>query len=363
MRPSVLNVMVLIAGLASSAGLASAQCNIPTSVIESRVVDAAGEQAISSCVTYAKGAFAKDDEGAIMARKQLMQALVGQRPPSADFRLKFDRAAKSMLEPIIKGDREIASINALIIAGEIATSGSVDLLKQGLADSRVSVRMAAASGYERTFQILAGDMPEALLANQASDALNHVIARIPNEQDPIVLLQLFTAIDAAASIPPVGDFRDLPGKAVVAAATGAGERAAKGGVVMELPMLRASQTVLTALTKTKDAPVLDANARRSIAQFAGDQLALVLRRVNAGNFAQLEKNDREALADLAKRSENILSLINIEGYRPGPVKGIGDLLRSGDERGFTAGAMLVIGTDGTLTKAPFNFPADRFKVN
>jgi hypothetical protein len=317
---------------------AQAQCSIPAGVISAAAaIDDSGRAAIDQCVNSAKEVFKHDDVKAVeRARQDLLRPLIGSGAPSGVFRLAYDAALAPVLSPAAADKQDFKAINALVIAGEVAADSSLALLAKSLADERASVRMSAASGIDRTFQILAASPTgqSALSEVRAREAIKSLAARIGHETDPLVLLGCVDAMCAAANVPPDGEFKTLAADAISRMSAALADRASTKDAGIEHSLLQSSRAILAGLTKGQGAPPLDLQARTAIARFAGEGIAVVVRRVDAG---AVNDANREMYADLAARCENILAFVNLPDFKPGTAK-LGEVLGKGNDAVFRASA-------------------------
>lgn len=367
-RPRVTTTLMLTCTMAAAMGLAagaSAQCNIPENVVSAQSIDDAGRQAIRACVVLSQQAFGKDEASVESARKQLLRPFQSNAAPSLEFRFAFEKEAIGFLRSAATGKSEFAAINAVVVAGHVGTINAQSLLVDRLKDERAAVRLAAAEGLAGSFRALAQSGPKAVSEREVGPAWAALASRIKDEPDPLVLLACVSALDAASRVPAGGaggDFPTLASDAALASATSVGDRAnaQPNSTPMHLATLQASRTVLDVLTAGSAQPPLNTAARIMFARFVGDCLSMTQRRVTAASAGGLPSDERAAYVELTKRCENILQLIGIDGYKPGPSVGLSDLLAKDDDRTFLAKVGLVVGDGGTLTKAPFSIPADRW---
>lgn len=337
---------------------AQAQCTIPENIVSAQTIDDSGRQAIRACVVFTQQAFAKDDAAVELARKNLVRPFAGAAPPSLQFRFAFEKEFIGFLREASGGKNEFAAINAVVIAGHIATLPAQNLLVERLKDERAAVRLAAADGLALTFRQLAQDGPKAITGERdVAPAIGALAGRVKDEADPLVLLACVSALNAATKVPPTGDFPALAGDAALTSARAMGDRAIADRARPELSALQVSRTLLDMLIPGPQQPTLDTATRIMFARFVGDALAHTRTRVEAGSLSEA---DRAALVELSKRGENILELIGIDGYKPTAVVGLSKALADSDDKAFLAKVGLVIGPGGTLTKPPFSIPAERW---
>lgn len=365
-RPRVTTTLILTCSMAASLALsagASAQCNIPDPVVSAQSIDDAGRQSIRACVVLSQQAFGKDDASVESARKQLLRPFQGSVAPSLEFRFAFEKEALTFLKSAATGKNEFAAINAVVVAGHVGTINAQSLLIDRLKDDRAAVRLAAAEGLAGSFRALAQNGPKAVSEREVGPAWAALAARIKDEPDPLVLLACVSALDAASRVPPGGDFPRLASDAALASATNVGDRAIDTSAPMHLAALQASRTVLDVLTAGSAQPPLDTAARIMFARFVGDCLRMTQKRLTSAATTGVPSDERAAYVELTKRCENILQLIGIDGFKPGPSVGLSELLAKDtpeDDRTFLAKVGLVVGDAGTLTKAPFSIPAARW---
>jgi len=342
--------------LAASAPIASAQCVIADDTVASASISEAQKQEIAKCIADTKDKLAGDAATLKRARNSLLNPF-RNRGITVSFRLEYAKQLMPVLRPLATSDKEDLAVNAVLIAGELATTDGVALVSAALKDKRVPVRMTAAFGYERTFSALRDTEP-ALAASQAQTALTDVKASALAEADPHVLDGLAMALDAAARVPET-KFPDLRAAAVRAVATTFAARTSdpKADASTYPALVRAGKSIVDALNAGGANP-LPQEAFKEGGGLSGDMLALALRRVLAGDMSDAERSE---LANLVAQAEKVFYFAAQKLGVAAPLQlKLADEIAAGKDAEFKKDVLQIIGDPGALTASPFGFPANRF---
>ncbi len=132
------------------------------------------------------------------ARNRILEPLMD---PNITVQARIDagRQYLPVLARAAADQRDFNAVNALRIAGELATDAGVDLLNSSRSDARAPVRYAAIFGLKRTFQALDKSAP-AILPPAALNVVSAVGRQFGDEQDPNVLAACVGALTAAAAV-------------------------------------------------------------------------------------------------------------------------------------------------------------------
>lgn len=347
--------MVALTLWASLCAAAAAQgpCNIPDQTIASRALSESDRSAIRACVTSNRDALSAEYDLIRRARQALLAPLRASGV-SIQFRVAYSAEVQPVLAPLIRNERDEVAINALRIAGELGTEDGARLCTSALSDKRPGVRMMAAAGLARTFNILQNDAT--ITAQQITRLLTDLAAAVRAEADPLVLDGLAMTYESAFALPTTtSDLAQARARALQDAATEFGKRAREGklGGDAAPALLRISLALRDPVTQ---APPPE-NVLREITGLGGDLLAHVLRRLNARDVADAE---RAQLAVLVAQSENLVAFAGRQlngAYAP---RNLAELVTSDRDTDYSRRVMEVIGSEGELTKPPFSHPRDRF---
>jgi len=307
------------------------------------------------------------------ARAEILEPLSDDRV-SARFRIEYGKQLDPVLSRLAADPRDMVSVNALLIAGELATEQGVAILEKHLGAKNAVVRYTAAAGFGLSFEALKRTAP-ALAENRVSGMVDTLGQRAGAETDLLVLDTLARSLVAAMQVsePP---FQAIPARALETLSTKVGGRLAAPPDKLERDQLaRLLDTGTTTgvairgmLTNVNANRLLSEDARREAAAFAGDLLSLIGRAIKSDrHLAPIQTDDdadtkdtkvraRAAAAQAAALAEAVFALVQT-GYAP---QSLGDLVKSAvntDDARFLVGAAQI---HEQLTRAPFNFPAQRF---
>lgn len=290
---------------------------------------------------------------------------------SVQFRLYYSELLAKELKPLISSEREVVAINALRIAGELATTTSLDLLSDGLKDKRAGVRFAAVNGYESTFAAVERTPAAISKASQATAALGILKAAVAKESDAKVLEAVALAFQAASKVSSK-KLEGVRGEAIssLSESIGAKAQAATDGRY-DASFRRAANAARNALAAQDiNEPALNGRVLKDAAGLAGDLLASVLRRVKSGELSVGVVDEAEQAALRKKRSELVLLVADSERTIQWAGNGLSapnavdlklsDLLQQGKDDAFQSEVLRLIGANGSLTAAPFGFADNRF---
>jgi len=307
------------------------------------------------------------------ARQDLLQPLADPQV-SAPFRLEYGKQLEPLLSKLAADKRDMVAINALLIAGELATEHGVSVLEKQAGAKDPVVRYTAARGVGLTFEAIQRSAP-ALTPDRVERMIKGVGERLAAETDPRVLDTLSRALVAASKISQQ-NFQSIPATALTELGLRLGSRLKVNPDKVSIPALL--DTALTAGVAQREAlsnPAtrLPDGARREAGAFAGDLLALIARAIKAGkDLSPVQSDDLEETksakvqsrvlpAQAVALAEAIIALASDGAYKD---QHLGDLVKpamNGDDAKFLVGAGQLIGPDGVLTKPPFGVSADRFR--
>jgi len=305
----------------------------------------------------------EDPSAVKVARNHLIEPLVAPEV-SVDFRLRYTLVLLPVLEPLLRHERDLIASNAARILGELGTPRAVDQIVQVFADKRPAVRYSATYAAQRVFDNLMPPRSAVLSSEQASRFIDAIAARMGVEDDANVVQGLVLALQAASSIPST-QLKDIRTYAVASAARSVAARAKAMDGKSELTpgwrsvFWRASGLTRTALTQAPpNEPRLTPEGLKQAGGLAGQTLALVRRRVQAGVASP---DEREMLAKIAALAEatyyfahSAMGGESVKEYQFGP------MLTANEDAKFVERVLEIIGPNGALTSQPFGFADTEF---
>jgi hypothetical protein len=342
---------------------------------EKPTLDAADSAAIRAAAEPNLQNLRSDDVAASQAaRRALVQPLACEKV-SVDFRLKFSNVVARELTTMVADKRDHVALNAVRLAGEMATQAAVDsVLRPALSDARPAVRLMAASGYRQTLRIVTSPGGGSMSRANLEAVVDAVAARLATEPDVGVVEHLVLALDAIAA---TGENAELNRVAMqkLAAAGSTQVKALRSRanepqtVRWASALIRATDAVARPMTALGGPSVLNAEFRTAAAVFAGHTLAYARDRlVAAGDQLGAESAEAGLLKTLVNTSERVLLLADAGVAQGGGaprqtlLPAFERAIAGGSADEFVAEADKWIGASGTLTKAPYNAKAADFSA-
>lgn len=366
MSPKVL----LIALLATVAGAtSSAYAQLGQDVVAAQSISAAQQTQITDHITKNIEDLKKGTPEVIKRAKNALTSPLLEANVSVPFRLSYSEAlVAAKLGDLCKDKDDSIAINALRVAGEVAENQMITLIEEALTDKRVSVRYAAAFAASRTFEQIG--VPNRSIAATAgkTDSLVRNLAKVlaDTKEDLLVVDGVSRAMLAAARIEEPR-MASTSTAAISEVSKGLGKRIAAAGPE-DKAIVESAQRAVQQMGDTFNGAAgtkVDKDARREAAGLAGDLAAWAVRQIADGKVT-LDKKDpqRQHFQNVLATAENtILSAVKASGATPSGarlVPAFESATREGDASVVVQTRDWLVG--GILTKAPFELPADRFKL-
>lgn len=275
-RPTLILTLALSASLAAAPALAQPAAALPENLPAATQLNDNQIRDIQNFVAArAPGLTAADPAEVSRARAALVQPLeAGQ--VTVRFRLEYAKTLGDALSAAAVAPSEQQNVNALRLAGEVATPSGMTLITRALTDKRPGVRYGAAFGAARVFEAVARHEP-APTADQLIKLVREMRLPLESETDPIATDGFVLALSAATRIPDA-KFRDQNPSVRAAAVTtlaragtvkaqGLGQAAAPCQTLAALQ--RALRTMRDVLAQV-DQPPLPAEALNEIKTFTAE---------------------------------------------------------------------------------------------
>lgn len=284
---------------------------------------------------------------------------------SVPFRIKYGQAlAEANLGELARSKDAGVAINALRVAGEVASTDTLPLVLEGLSADEVSVRVAAAAALSRTMEEVAG-RPPALRPESLVDAIKKAGETLPKERDARAFDAIVRALEPALRISAT-EYKDAKPAAIRILNARVAERLKASAFDHDPGVV---ETTLRVVVSFRDE--LSRNARslpeqdvKDLAAFAGDVLAWASKQVSTGKVPQ-GSDHRGLMSQLLGASENTIYFamapLGAAGERTKLKEAFDENSKAGDAKVCDQIEAKVIGTDGVLCKAPFGFSPSRFK--
>lgn len=260
---------------------------VPSNVVQSVASLAPGDQAaIKSFVDrHAPDLAAQEPSRIRDARVALMTPLSDPRV-GVPFRLEMSRQLAPSLERLAQDSTPVIAVNAVRLAGELATDRSADVVASALTSRDSSVRLAAAAAAGRVFEAVRTTTP-ALNLDAARRLAQRVADQFKAEGEPNVADALARALISAGSMSGVtGGFAAVRSEALERLSTLLSEPLQRWTAAGEAPDERARvETLLRTLSALRQEMAGDQNASsgdrlsegavRSAARLADQTLAFI----------------------------------------------------------------------------------------
>ena len=370
---NVLRSCVFAAALAISAGLvpsALAQADITPDVRRSAQLSTDQTALVQRFVKDNSGGLGSDNPQSVRRNRVALLEQLADPQASPAFRVEFSKALVPLLRPMLSSGADMAIINALVLAGDLATGDSVALLRDALKSPKPAIRYQAAFGMRRTFEALAAMATPTMRNDQSEEIVRELATRISAEEDALVVDGLIYAGIEAARVLTLRSFA----LARIAGAVATKVKALTGGAGSEQlsgALLRASVGVRDALSSTQ-AGQTSPEAVKAAAELGGRLIAYCVRGVESKSLPMAQKGEvdyviRELYAQLATTAETIVLLAaTLQGATPPESRKIGEKLKASttiSDASFGEDARLLVGRTGLLSKAPFSFDPGTFLDN
>lgn len=357
--PAAIGQTTLDSGAISANPLSAAQADNVSAFVKERVADLRSG----------------DPERVRRARNDLTQPML-EAQASVSLRQTFAQALTGeKLADLAKDKNEVVAINALRIAGEVATPEMFDIIRAQLGENRSQVRYAAAFAAQRSFQQIApASRGVAATANDLTDLIGAIGKRLAGEKETLVFDVLARGLVDAVRI-------DRPRYESVRPAAMSELATALGAKIKDLKPTDTDtiDTLLSVTTQLRDelsrnGAKMPEASRNAAAVLGGQTLAWIGRQASANVYPQIGRNedkdvqakkkaDRKHVVDLARVAESVVIFAAAGAGQNVPAANLGDALdqatREGDARFLEQFRERIV--VGVLTKAPFNASADTFR--
>jgi hypothetical protein len=289
-------------------------------------------------------------------RDALLQPFSGRtRKASVAFRQYFGGKIAPELDRLAKGSDDKLAINALRVAGEIATPETASVLESALKDKRIAVQYAGACGTGRTFDAMIQFSP-AIAQERALGIIGALGAVVGQEQNPDVLDASIRALSSATRIDRKG-FEPVREAALTTLADQTSGRLKAMNVGAEADSV--APAILRALTTVRIAvagnlPFSQA-AYKKAAELGGHGVAYVARNVKALQDGPA----KEVYRQIVNEAETLIQAATTKAngtYTPTNLASDFAQGASG-ERTFSSKFLQVM---KALQGQPFNFPIGTF---
>lgn len=270
-----------------------------------------------------------------------------------------DRLAPA-LSRLVADERDLVAINALRIAGELATGSAAEMLEKCLGERRTAVRYAAVTASGRIFEVMR-ESPPAIAPERAGRLVRRLGEVVAGDAVPEVMDAAVRALMAAMRLERA-EHRGLAKQALATLGEQVSRRVRQmGKLADEAPLLpailRACQAQRDLLLAVQAGVAEDPETVRQVVTLCGHALTYVMRTVD-----QLSGTGEDTWA-AARGIAAVAETAFIAGARhlggTFPAANLRDQLRPGNERAFFQAALAAI---NALHLPPFNLPANTFAL-
>lgn len=311
-----------------------------------------------------------NDQKQIQAARAAILEPMGNAGVSVQFRQEMTRALLDTLRQVLSDEAQgpgqassIGAINVTIISGELATEQASVLLTDAIKSKRADLRYQAAMGIRRTFEAMQTTAP-AVGPQRAQDLIREIDRRIKEEADPLVLDALVRAGLAAADLTN-DQFRDVRSQGIEVVALGAAaqlkrRQAEPLDAASADAMIRAGTGVRDALANRAPGAAVNQLAAKSVAELGGHMIAHAAKVVQAQKLNG-DADLRERYAQVSQLGETlVLTSAQAMDNAQVPGKGLGPTLRQATKQADAKFGLDARELTDSLTRAPFNLPANSF---
>lgn len=286
--------------------------------------------------------------------REAIVAPLEERGVSVPFRVELSRQLFDTLKALSTDARDVVAVNALRIAGELATTNSLRVVVDGLKDKRPAVRHGALYAMSRLFMQAARTSP-AVSQGDMRSAISELERIASGETDPLMIDGAISALVAAARAPEGGTAMARMGEAVgvrlKAAAKSPGGAEGAGSLSVGVRAVRELRDALIG-----GGAKVPSDSVQAAAKLSGQLLVLVREQAKAG----IGEPDSHAQAAQLAQTTITLASTSLNGAEIDKLRlALAD--KAKDPAAFAREIDRLIGPDGVLTKPPFSAKPDDFK--
>jgi hypothetical protein len=302
-------LLALAAGLLASSlapNVAFAQgiaTQLASSVVQAPTISESDEKAIRDFTAPLIAALKQSAEQTKNSRDALLAPLARGAAPSNAFRLRYASIIAPALTDLLRSGNELQQVNALVLAGELATSDGVRVLSSASASKTASVRYQAAAGAKRTLVILGSLASPTLDRTAASALLKDLSTQLAKDTDAVVIDELLSALSQGLDIESVREdaIRELS-TSIAHLTTAAGKKPADPAIAQGL--LRTADKLRDVATRSRN---LSADFHKASSQAGGALVAHAARLAKAKALPQGSDDEtRKLVSQLAGTAETLL---------------------------------------------------------
>ncbi len=334
--------------------------SLPGSIVQSASLNSSAQQQIQDYVASLSGKVTSDNlRDATRAREQLLKPLA-DRDVSVAFRQAYAQSLMGLMTDLDSSEEFGNKLLALRLAGELATSESIQIIDTHMSDADPALRVFAIGRVQRVFEITAA-RGLGIAASEATALVNALAEQAESEDDMLVVESIVRAL-AAGSTLPSRDLSEARNQSIQALAT------VVSPILRELnptdPTEDAYRLALRAAS-AMTASINDINATiapESITQavgLAGDILSVPLRRIFANTtFTDADRDltaravqSAEALLYFARRKHSLSNSVAQTAFA--------EMISAKEDRDYRDSVSQLLGPNSQIVRT-FGFDPNRF---
>lgn len=371
--------LLLVTAVLMPVSVALAQRDLPGTITSAPMLGPDQQQQVEQWVRDTAPGLADESPAVRKRARDAVMRQLANPSVSAAFRLAYSKLLMPVITPLADDERTVVAVNAMLVAGELATTASAELLQKHRADTRIEVRFAAVAGTERLFRAIEAKAPT--IDPREAELLVAQLGRGVREETNAYVLDVYVrALMAASAVNgggTRGDFATLRSRALSELSRSITDRIQQQATVGNdsaslSAFLRAGRALRDAMTQGARLP--DETVRDAVV-YAGNVASFVLARFEAGDYPLPDDGDQARQEALRARSSVVQLLtmaqaiihfgsVNLDPDRAPPhmsmAEEFGKVTAVGD-KAFRLAVTTVIDRDGILAGEPFRIKPDRIR--
>jgi hypothetical protein len=311
-------------------------------------------------------------------RTMLLRPL-DDRQASVRFRDAYSATLLPKLEPLVAGSSEMNGINALVVAGALATKPATLLIEQYSQDPRVAVRYAASAALGRTFRAISDSAP-AIVGSEAAALVQRLAGRLATEESADVFDAEVRSLIRAADITRDG-YQAASAAALSGMARGVSDKLSKlTGLADDDTFVGAANRAAGTLRDAagNNARPMTPEQLKLAAELGGRIWGWVFKGISGGHIPLIDPNASPADAEKARQRREFASktlsaaqgviaiaLGRLQPGQPDPFQGndtpelVKQATRDSDSRVLQK-SREYLGPAGVMSRPPLSFEAGTF---
>lgn len=378
-RAGRLLLSILVAATGWFVAPASAQFGeLPQSIVESGQPTPEQIEVINKYISVRIADLESGEPARVKRGRTDLQSPAANAGATIAFRTAYSAALAPELSRLGKLDNDVVVIDAIQVAGSLATGDGIAMADRYRADNRPAVRYAAVFALRDTIRSISRSAP-VVGPEDAGRIVDNLAVGLSTETEPFVADMYVRALLESTRVQQQR-FEAIPDRALQALIQTVGTRVRKLGTApadraMAQPFLRAAEAIRDVMAEDAVKRQKPEDLARNAGGMGGDLLGYVFRRSRAGDLLLAKGTDPASVeeAKVARQPELTATQLGVTivfSARDRLARGVpepppdlagmlGKATAAGDKE-FQREVLSIIGDGGLLTKDPFRFNADRF---